>query len=191
MSAKITDSYSNSHVLHYHSPPHTGSRHLDISIECRTRRSLRESPKCFDLSASPDTPTGSELMTSNNVVVALTISDDLEGVELRTGKRDSTATAQQCMDKCRVAHIVIEREEGGGRVREEGREKGGREGQGGEDGEGELMDRVAQITIESVREEGGEGGGEGEREGKAKTNVEIMIRPDLLDNLKLSPDSSP
>ena len=138
-------------------------------------------------------------MTSNNVVVALTISDDLEGVGLRTGKRDLTETAQQCMDKCRVAHIVIEREEGGGRAREEGRERGGggrvkeegRERGGKEDGEGELMDRVAQITIESVRDEGGEGGGEGEREGKAKTNVEIMIRPDLLENLKLSPDSSP
>ena len=186
-----------------------GSRHLDISIECRTRRSLKESPKCFDLSASPERPAGSEVMTSNNVVVALTISDDLEGVGLRTGSGENIVSMEMNpVDSSRVAHLVLEREGGGreGVGREGGRGEGrrgegergeggrgdGRKGEGGrEEGQGEErgseMDRVAHITIESLRE----GGGEGEEERKVKTNVEISIRPDLLENLKVSPDSSP
>jgi len=85
---------------------------------------------------------GSEVLTSNNVVVALTINDDHEGVGLRTGssiKSEPLPTPSH-------------------------------------------LDRVASITIET---EGGD------TENEKMTNVEISIRPDLLDSLNISPDSSP
>ena len=116
--------------------------HLDISVECRTRKSLNESSKCFDLSASPDQPNGAEVVTSNNVVVALT---DLEGVGLRTGcghKPIFMETAKHHLERLRVAHIVLERDLGD--VRGEG---GGGEG---EEAEGEWGG-------EAGRKEGGQG----------------------------------
>ena len=171
----------------------TGSHSLDITIECRTRKSLKDSAKCFDLSASPDKPAGTEVMTSNNVAVVLTIGDDLEGVGLRTGSGEtpvSVDTDRQCRERG-VVHIVLEDDT---RVREGEGERGEREGEG----EGETN------CISIDRSESGGGGGKGEslgdveererEEGEIKdlqTDFETSIRPDLLDKFKVSPNSSP
>ena len=45
-------------------------------------------------------------MTSNNVVVGLT--DDLEGVGLRTGSGDKMASTEVGLNGSRIAHIVLE-----------------------------------------------------------------------------------
>ena len=59
-------------------------------------------------------------MTSNNVAVALTANEDLEGVGLRTGSSYSAIAMEMDIHSqmSRVAHIVLENE------REEGRGEG-------------------------------------------------------------------
>ena len=126
------------------SPTHAG-----ITIECRTK-SLKESPKCFDL---PDLSSGhsnSQVLTSNNVVVALTINDDHEGAGLKTGNSGSSVDSNDHVSKDnRVALITIETDSNReNHVEEDDEEKGERVG----DGEGELEGEGDRL-------------GEGEREG--------------------------
>ena len=106
-------------------PLHAGSHPVNISVECRTKKSLKESAKCFDLSSSPDRPQGAEVITSNNVAVALTANEDLEGVGLRTGRSYETVAMEtgKHLPRSKVAHIVLEergRESGSG---EEGKDE--------------------------------------------------------------------
>ena len=85
--------------------------HVGITIECRTRKSLKQSPKCFELPDSANGHAHSHVITSNNIVVALTINDDHEGVGLKTENsltdRDTVAMGS---NKNRVALIMIETE---------------------------------------------------------------------------------
>ena len=69
-------------------------------------------------------------MTSNNVVVGLTITDDLEGAGLRTGSSNKMASTEVGLNGSQIAHIVLE---GGG---ERGRE--GESNVGGTDNVREL-----------------------------------------------------
>ena len=125
-------------MLITHTHTHTfpiGSRIVDINIECRTRHSLMDSAKCFDFSVSPDQPEGSKFVTSNNVVVALTLSDDVEGVGFRTGSSgnnigvamgtDQHHHGNMTMERSHVAHIVLEADGEGGEGDGGEREGGG------------------------------------------------------------------
>ena len=78
----------------------SGSSKVDISIECRTRKSLNEG---FDLSEGVQKKEP-EVLTSNNVIVALTITD--QDNVIRTGAVKSEGLPPPRMD--RVASITIE-----------------------------------------------------------------------------------
>lgn len=84
----------------------TGSSKLDISIECRTRKSLNESPKYFNADDNSDgVKQEPEVLTSNNVVVALTITEDQESILRNSGVKTETLPLPR-VD--RVASITIE-----------------------------------------------------------------------------------
>ena len=78
----------------------SGTSKVDISIECRTRKSLNEG---FDLSEGAQRREP-EVLTSNNVIVALTITD--QDNIIRTGAVKSEGLPPPRMD--RVASITIE-----------------------------------------------------------------------------------
>ena len=82
----------------------TGSSKLDISIECRTRKSLNE--KYFNMEDNPEgVKQEPEVLTSNNVVVALTITEDQESILRNSGVKSETLPLPR-VD--RVASITIE-----------------------------------------------------------------------------------
>ena len=96
----------------------SGSHPVSISVECHTKKSMNDSSKCFDLSFPPDQPKGSEVMTSNNVAVALTANEDMEGVGFRTGSSYNAIameTDKHSQIVSKVAHIVLENETEEGR----------------------------------------------------------------------------
>ncbi len=89
----------------------TGTSKLDISIECRTRK------ECHELSAgtaSSHERRDPEVLTSNNVVVALTITEDQDtitrsGVGVGLGGNKGEATLPSVPPRLdRVASITIE-----------------------------------------------------------------------------------
>ena len=98
-------------------PSQLGSSQLDISIECRTRKSFSESPKGFSLGPGGAEGGGvaEEVLTSNNVVVALTITEDGEAVRAGGGggvKVEGLSPPMSAPFPCceRVASITVETE---------------------------------------------------------------------------------
>ena len=86
----------------------TSASKLDISIECRTRKSMCDiglADASIGSDGLPNMKCESEVLTSNNVVVALTITEDQD--HLRTGATKSEMfLPTPRMD--RVASITIE-----------------------------------------------------------------------------------
>ena len=81
-----------------------GSSKVDINIECRTRKSLNEGFGLSDGSQNLSGKTEPEVLTSNNVIVALTITD--QDNVIRTGTMKTECLPPPRMD--RVASITIE-----------------------------------------------------------------------------------
>ena len=73
-----------------------GSSKVDINIECRTRKSLNEGFGLSDGSQNLSGKTEPEVLTSNNVIVALTITD--QDNMIRTGAMKSECLPPPRMD---------------------------------------------------------------------------------------------